>query len=45
MPVAGVGKMGEGGQKRFKPAAIRYISPGDVMYGMVSIVDNIVLYI
>ena len=37
----GVGEvqMGERGQK-LKPPVIRYVSPGDVMYGLVTTINN-----
>ena len=41
----GMGKMHEG-VRRYKLPVTRYISPGDVMYSIVTIVNNnIVLYI
>lgn len=39
----GVGKIGEGGQK--VQSSNYKISPGDVMYSMVTLVNNNVLYI
>ena len=40
----GLGETGEGGQRSTLPV-IRQISPGDVMYSMVTTVNNTVLYI
>ena len=40
----GVGEMGGGGQKVLIPGC-EIISHGDAMYSMVTIVNNIVLYI
>lgn len=31
--------------KRYKIPVIRYVTPGDVIYSLVSIVNNIILYI